>query len=40
MNDLFQGYGLICSYIDETFILKKGGWKYHLQKLELTLNKI
>ena len=27
-------------YIDELLILTKGGWTYHVQKLELTLNKL
>ena len=35
MNDLFHGFEFICEYIDEIFILTKGYWTYHVQKLEL-----
>ena len=40
MNDLFHGFEFICAYIDDILILTKGDWTNHLQKLELTLNKL
>ena len=40
MNDLIHGFELIRSYIEEILILTKGDWTYHVQKLELTLNKM
>ena len=40
MNDLFHGFEFISAYIDELLILKKLNWKYHVHKLELTLNKM
>ena len=40
MNDLFHGFEFICAYIDDLLILTKGYWKNHVQKLELTLNKL
>ena len=40
MNDLFHGCESISAYIDEPMILKKGDWTDHVQKLELTLNKL
>ena len=40
MNDLFHGFEFIRGYIDDLFILIKGDCKDHLQKLELTLNKL
>ena len=39
-NDLFHGCEFICAYIDYLLILTKGYWTYHIQKLELTLNKL
>ena len=39
MNDIFHGFYFICAYKEEIFILTKGDWKYHVHKLELTLNK-
>ena len=40
MNDLFHGFEFIRAYIYNLLIMAKGDWKYHLQKLELTLNKL
>ena len=40
MNHLLQGFEFICAYIDEHFILTKVDWIYHVQKMELTLNKL
>ena len=40
MNDLFHGFKYIRAYIDEHLVLTKGDWTDHLQKLELTLNKL
>ena len=40
MNDLFHGFEFICANIDDLLILTKGDWKDHIQKLELTLNKL
>ena len=40
MNDLFHGFEFIRSYIDHLLILTKVEWTYHIQKLELTLNKV
>ena len=40
MNDLFQGFEFIRSYIYDLFVLKKVYWIYHVYKLELTLNKL
>ena len=40
MNDSFQGFEFIRAYIYELLILTKGYWSYHVQKLELTLNKL
>ena len=40
MNDLFHGFELIRAYIDDLLILTKGYWIDHVQKLELTLNKL
>ena len=39
-DDLFHGFEFICGYIDDMLILTKGDWKYHIQKLELTINKL
>ena len=39
-NDLFHGFEFIRAYIDKMFMLTKGDWTDHVQKLELTLNKI
>ena len=40
MNDLFHGFKFIRAYIDNLLILTKGNWTYHVQKPELTLNKL
>ena len=40
MNDLFHEFEFICAYIDAILILTKGDWTDHVQKLELTLNKL
>ena len=40
MNDLFHGFEFNCTYIDDLLVLTKGYCKYHVQKLELTLNKL
>ena len=40
MIDLSQGFEFIRAYIYELLILTKGYWSYHVQKLELTLNKL
>ena len=40
LNDLFHGFELIRVYIDGLLISTKVNWTYHLQKLELTLNKL
>ena len=40
INDLFHGLEFIRAYIDDLLIIKKGYCKYHIQKLELTLNKL
>ena len=39
-NYLFHGFEFIRAYIYDTLILTKGYWKYHMQKLESTLNKL
>ena len=40
MDYLFRGFEFICMYIDEFLVLTKGYWVDHVQKLELTLNKL
>ena len=40
LNDLFHGLELIRAYIDELLVLTKEYWVYHVQNLELTLNKL
>ena len=40
MNDLFHVFEFIRAYIEDIFILTKRDWTYHVQKLELTLNKL
>ena len=40
MNDLFHGFEFIRVYIDDLLILTKVDWTDHIQKLELTLNKM
>ena len=33
MNNLFQGFEFICSYIDDLLILTNGYWEDYVQKL-------
>ena len=40
MNDLFHGFEFIRVHIDELLVLTKVYWTDHVQKLELTLNKL
>ena len=40
MNDLFHGFEFIRAYIDYLLIITKEDCTNHVQKLELTLNKI
>ena len=40
MNDLFHGFDSICAYIYDLLILTKGDWTDHIQRLELTHNKL
>ena len=40
INDLFHGFEFIRAYLDNLLILKKGDWTDHVQKMELTLNKL
>ena len=40
MKDLFHGFDFIRAYIDDLLDLSKGDCPDHVQKLELTLNKI
>ena len=40
MNDLFHGFEFICAYIYKILILTKVYWTDHVQKIELTLNKL
>ena len=40
MKDLFHGFEFIRAYIYYLLVLKKGDWTDHLQKLELTINKL
>ena len=40
MNDLFHGYEFIPAYRDNFMVLTKRNWKYQVQKLETTLNKL
>ena len=40
MIDLFHGFDLIHAYMDNLLILTKIDQKDHVQKLELTLNKL
>ena len=39
-DDLFHGFEFIHSHIDELLMSTKEDWKYHVQKLELTINKL
>ena len=40
MNNLFHGFEFIRVYIYDLLILTKIDWTDHVQKLELTLNKL
>ena len=40
MRNLFQGFKVIRVHIYEMCILSKRYWTYHVQKFELTLNKL
>ena len=40
MNDLFHVFEVIRACIDNLLILTKVDWTYHVQKLDLTLNKL
>ena len=37
---MFRGFEFIWEYIDDLLIITKGDWSDHLEKLELTLQKI
>ena len=39
-NELFDLLEFIRVCVDEILIITKGDWKYHVQNLELTLNKL
>ena len=40
INNLFCGFEFTRAYMDDFLVLTKGYWKDHVQKLELTLNKL
>ena len=40
MNGLFHVFGFIRAYIYHLLILTKVDWTFHVQELELTLNKM
>ena len=40
MNDLFHGFEFIHAYIDDILVLTKRYWTYHVQNMEVTLNKL
>ena len=40
MNDFFHGFEFIRACIDDMLILTKRDWTYHIQNLELILNKL
>ena len=40
INDLYQLFEFILTYIDELLVSTKLDWAYHVHKLELTLNKL
>ena len=40
MDDLYHGFKFILAYIYVILILSMGYWTDHVQKLELTLNKM
>ena len=40
MNEMFRGLEFIQAYTDDLLIIMKGDWSDHLDKLELTLQKL
>ena len=40
INYLFQGFEFIRTYIYDLLILTKQYWTYHVQELEITINKL
>ena len=40
MNEMFRGSEFITAYINELFIINKGDWYDHLNKLEQFLQKL
>ena len=40
MNDLFHVFEFICAYIDDILIITKGDWADHINRIELTHNKL
>ena len=40
MNDLYHGFGFICAYIDNIWVLTKRDNTDHVQKLGLSINKL
>ena len=40
MNEIFRGFEFIQAYINYQLIITKGDWSDHLEKLELTLQKL
>ena len=40
MNEMFLGFEFIQAYINDQLIITKGDWSDHLEKLELTLQKV
>ena len=40
LNDLFHVFEFNCAYIYDPLILTKGDCTYHVQKLELMINKL
>ena len=40
MNDLFHRFELVHAYVYEFLILTEGNQTYHVQKVELTINKM
>ena len=39
-NEMFRGFEFIRAYIGDLLIITKGDWSDHLEKLELTLQKL
>ena len=40
MNDLFHGFLFICAYIYDVLLLTKEDFTDHVQKIEVTINKL